>query len=68
MKATYRRVRAVHADRYRSKKVQEQRVGTDGVARVVTVKAQPDAAPMSPKDRHKFCSIAWGADILDKSR
>lgn len=54
MKVDIHRVRLARPDRYRTRMVEEQRMGADGNTTTVTVRAQPDAQPISPRQRHKL--------------
>jgi hypothetical protein len=54
MKADYRRVRATNPQRYISRVVKEQRMGPDGNTMNIEVRREPDAVPMTPRQRHDF--------------
>lgn len=57
MKADMHRVRLARPDRYRSRLVKEQRMGEDGNTTTVTVRAEPDAKPISGRQRHELCTV-----------
>lgn len=54
LKRTLHRVRMARPDRYTSRFVKEQHMGEDGYTTTVTVRAEPDAKPMTPRERHQF--------------
>ncbi len=55
MKADYKRIRAKHAKRYQTRVVDEQRM-SEGQTFTVKVEAQPDALPMTPRQRHDLAT------------
>lgn len=56
LKADYAKHRAANPQRYVSRKVTETRQDGTGKQTTVIVDAAPDAVPMTPAQRHEFCT------------
>lgn len=56
LKADYAKHRAANPQRYMSRKVTETRQDGTGKQTTVIVNAEPDAVPMTPKQRHLFAT------------
>jgi hypothetical protein len=54
MKADLKRVRLAKPDRYVTRQVTEQRHSVDGGTLNIQVNREPDAIPMSARQRHDF--------------
>ena len=69
LKRDYARVRAVRGDRYRTRRVEETRMDGTGTVTTITVTAQPDAMPLSPRERHAMSVAPFHpGDLTVRSR